>query len=690
MIAPQMLTGQPVKRVLRRLARTICFILATRAVAADPTAEKELQPSQLGGMELEELMKIRVTSVSRKEERIAHAAAAVVVLTQDDIRRSGFNSLPEALRMVPGMDVARLDGHDWAITSRGFNDVFANKLLVLIDGRSVYTPLFSGVFWDVQDTLLEDIDRIEVIRGPGAAVWGANAVNGVINIMTKSAKDTQGGLLMGGGGTEERVFGGARFCGKLGTNVYYRAYAKYFDRDNSVFQNGTDAYDSWYLGRTGFRVDWDATAENLVTFQGDLYGGQEHQTFNVPTFTPPFSTDIRDREHISGGNLLGRWTRTFAENSNLQLQMYYDRTDRNAAIFKEDRNTYDVDLQHRFPVGKRNDIVWGVGYRASSDKIGNTSAVSLTPDSRTVQLFNSFVQDEITLVEDKLNFEFGSKFEHNDFTGYEIQPSGRLLWRPVERHTLWGSVSRAVRTPSRAEDDIRLNEEVIPPGVPPNTSLLPALVAVLGNRQFESEKLIAYEMGYRAEPHKRCFFDLALFYNVYDDLRSLEPGTPFLEPSPTPHLVFPQIVSNGLEGQTYGGSAMVTWRPTDWWRLRPSYTFLQMEVRNKGGSQDPTSAAQAEGSSPHHQFALGSSVDVLPNVEFDSNLRFVDKLAALQTPAYWELDLRLGWRPIPKLEVALVGQNLLHDQHPEFNRTFINNPRAEVERSFYGKITWHF
>jgi len=662
--------------------------IGTQGMAAEERAQKELEPSQLAGLEIEELMKIRVTSVSKKEERIAEAAAAVFVLTQEDIRRSGFTSIPEALRMVPGLEVARLDAHDWAISSRGFNDVFANKLLVLMDGRSVYTPLFSGVFWDVQDTLLEDLDRIEVIRGPGATVWGANAVNGVINIITKSAKETQGTLVSGGAGTEERVFADVRYGGKLASNVYYRVYGKYFDRDNSVLQNGSKAYDSWTQARGGYRMDWEANSENLLTAQGDIYGGEERQIFIVPIFTPPFSQAIRDRVHLSGGNMLGRWTHTFSEESNLQLQLYYDRTYRNSAIFKEGRDTYDLDWQHRFPLGDRNDVVWGGGYRASSDEIGNTFTVSNNPPSRTVQVLSAFVQDEIALIQDKVSLVVGSKFEHNDFTGFEYQPSGRLLWRPVERHTIWTSVSRAVRTPSRAEDDIRLNQQIFPPGVfDPNR---PAVQALFGNRHFDSEKLLAYELGYRAEPHKRLFLDVSAFYNVYDDLRSLEPGTPQLENSPPPpHQLIPLIARNLLEGEAYGGSAAVTWHLADWWRLRPSYTILQMDLRRKAGSRDPVSE-QAEGAIPHHQAALFSSMDLLPNVEFDSNLRFVDKLASLQIPAYWELDLRLGWRPRKNLELSLVGQNLLHDHHPEFDRSFVNNPRTEVERSVYGRITWRF
>lgn len=670
-------------------AIALLALLSTLPVLAQPAPNtaKEWKPSELGSMDIEELMKIRVTSVSRKEEALANTAAAVYVLTPEQIHRAGFNTIPETLRIAPGLEVARLDAHDWAISSRGFNDVFANKLLVLFDGRSVYTPLFSGVFWDVQDTLLEDLDRIEVIEGPGATIWGANAVNGVINIITKSARETQGALLTAGGGTADQVVAGARYGGQLTSNVYYRVYGKYVQSDAFPFENGSRGYDSSQMSRGGFRLDWEAPNENHVTFQGEIYDGQEHQIFIVPTFLPPFSLPVQDRIDLSGGNVLGRWTRSFSEDSNLQLQMYYDRTYRNSGIFREDRHTGDIDAQYRFAAGRRNDIVAGFGYRISSDDLGNTTTISHSPSSRAINLFSSFIQDEITLVEEKLHLVLGSKFEHNDFTGFELQPSGRILWRPSPPHTIWSAISRAVRTPSRAEDDIRLNQQIAPAGV---FGPLPTEFVLFGDRSFQSEKLVAYELGYRAELHKSLFLDLAAYYNDYDDLRSIEPGTPFQEASPGPlHTVNPFTVRNLLEGSTYGGTAALTWQVNNWWRLRPSYTFLEMELHRKPGSLDNTSIL-AEGNSPRHQVYLFSTVDLTSQIAFDSNLRYVDRLPNLQTPGYVELDLRLGWKPLHNLELSLVWQNLLHDRHPEFNRSFVNNPRTEIERSFFGKLTWRF
>src|SRR5438093_3529420 len=424
--------------------------------------------SDLADMSLEDLTKIEVTSVSKHKEKLADAPAAIFVITQEDIRRSGVTTIADALRLAPGLEVARVASHDWAITSRGFNELYANKLLVLIDGRSVYTPLFSGVYWDVQDTLLEDIDRIEVIRGPGATLWGANAVNGVINITTKSAKETIGGLLSGGYGTEEQGFGSARYGGKLGEDAYYRGYVKYFNRDSSALPSGAQANDAWEMYRGGFRTDWEPSAQNLFTLQGDAYAGTENQT--VTLFTPafPFTQPDASKMRVSGGNVIGRWTHTFTPDSDLKLQIYYDRTDRAVDYFKEMRNTADFDLQYRHPLWQRHDVTWGVGFRyADSDTSRSNFTLAFIPPERITRIFNTFIQDEITLVKERLRLTLGSKFERNDYTGFEIQPSGRLLWTPHERHSVWASVSRAVRTPSRAEVDSRIVNTNVPPGVPP-------------------------------------------------------------------------------------------------------------------------------------------------------------------------------------------------------------------------------
>ncbi|MCK5229802.1 MAG: TonB-dependent receptor, partial [Desulfobulbaceae bacterium] len=429
----------------------------------------EIVPTDMTELSLEELMNIEITSVSKKPEKLADAAAAVFVVTREDIRRSGVTSIPEALRMAPGINVARIDSNKWAVTSRGFNGRFANKLLVLIDGRSVYTPSFSGVHWEVIDIFLEDVDRIEVIRGPGATLWGANAVNGVINIITKHAADTQGGLIAMGAGTEERGFGGVRYGTDMGETTYGRFYAKGFKRDEFVHNTtGDDAGDDWDMLRGGFRLDSLLYDRDSVTVQGDIYQGNMNQTLHLPTVSGPFFNKIvEDKAEVEGWNLLTRWQHTLSPTSDFTLQVYYDRTNRDEFVYGEIRDTFDIDLQHQFAAYKRHEVIWGLGYRYTHDDFSDSEILRLDPDSRSDELFSAFVQDKITLMEDCLWLTIGSKFEHNDYTGYEIQPNARLFWAPHTDHKVWASVGRAVRTPSRMEDDIWFINTTFPSIDPP-------------------------------------------------------------------------------------------------------------------------------------------------------------------------------------------------------------------------------
>ena len=634
--------------------------------------EEYRSPSELKKLSVEQLLDVDVTSVSKYPEKLSAAAAAVTVLTEQDLERSGVDNIPDALRLVPGLDVAQVDAHTWAISSRGFNDIFANKLLVLMDGRTVYTPLFSGVFWEVQDTFLQDIDRIEVIRGPGATLWGANAVNGVINIITKSARDTQGLFLYGGGGSEEPGFGGLRYGMKISDDAWARVYVKYFDRDSSVLPDDSNAHDSWDMIRGGFRIDWDPSRQDSITLQGDIYSGREDETYAVPTLTPPFSSVIFSRDNVAGGNLLGRWTERFSPDSELTIQSYYDRTVRNSAVFEETRDTGDIDLQHRFGLDDRQEIIWGLGFRATHDDVKNSLNVSLIPDHRTLKLFSAFVQDDIVIVPDQLRVTIGSKFEHNDFTGFEVQPSARISWTPERSQTLWASVSRAVRTPSIAENDLRLNPAGAPPGA----------VTIFGNPDFLSEDLIAYEIGYRCQPVKQFTVDISGFYNNYDNLRSLEP----LTPAP----IGPTHAANKLFGETYGAEISAKFQVFSEWRLEANYTYLNLQIHKEAGSRDLTTEAMIEGSSPQNEFSVRSLLDLPWNTQLDMTLRYVDSLPAPQIPSYVTLDVRLAWFPRKDLELAIVGRNLLDDRHPEFAPTFVGTQRTEVQRSFYGTFVWHF
>jgi iron complex outermembrane receptor protein len=605
--------------------------------------------SVLKKMSLDELTNLEVESVSKHPEKLSETASAIQVITQEEIRRSGVTSIPEALRLASNLQVAQVDARQWAITARGFNSTTADKLLVMIDGRSVYTPLYSGVFWDVQDLMLEDVDRIEVISGPGGTVWGANAVNGVINIITKNAKETPGWLLSGGGGGAIRDFAAVHYGGRLGGQGFYRIYLKHFDRDGSRLPGGRDGGDDWRMTQGGFRADWTARGGNAFTLQGDAYAGSIDQ-LNAP------------KVQVDGGNLVGRWTKNLSDVSSLKLQIYYDHTHREIpGLFREDLDVVDLDFQHRFPLGSRQDIVWGLDFRQSDDHVGNSAVLAFLPPDLTTRLYSGFIQDEITLVKNRLKLTLGTKLEHNDFSGFEYQPSGRLALRLGDRQMLWAAVSRAVRTPSRIDRDFH-----IPP--------LPGLPGGLaGGPGFVSEKLIAYELGYRIQPSGNLSISAAAFRNDYDDLRSLEPKAP-------------AVFATGFKGETYGAELTTTWQAAPRWRLRAGYTWLEMRLRAKPGSADTASQRQA-GDSPRHQFQLRSSVDLGDKLQWDTTARYVDGLPHQRIPAYWAVDLNLAWLPCKDLELALAGQNLLDGGHPEFGTPA---SRREIRRGVHGKLTWRF
>lgn len=614
------------------------------------------QADDLKNLSIEELMQIDVTSVSRRSQPVCSAAAAVVVITAEEIRRSGANSLPEALRLVNSLHVAQVTQRVWAISARGFNQGgTANKLLVLIDGRSVYTPLFSGVYWDVQDVLLEDVDRIEVIRGPGATLWGANAVNGVINIITKRAENTQGGLVLAGGGQEERGFAGARWGGSLGERGHFRVYGKYADRDSLALVRGGDPEDDQSLGQGGFRADWKTAGGDAVTLQSDAYVGTVGELG-------------RGESDVDGGNLLGRWSRRFSERSGLEVQAYWDRSHRFIpTLFEEHRDTWDLDLQQDFRLGDRHQVIWGLGYRHTRDRVGNSADLAFLPAKRAQDLFSGFAQDEISLLSDRLRVTVGAKLEHHDSTGVEVQPNVRFSLALSDRRTLWGAVSRAVRTPTRLDEDVIF--------------FSPATGAevVRGSRDFESEDLIAYELGYRFQPRPEISVDTAAFFNIYDNLRSQE-----LQPNGGR----PVVLGNRSNAEAWGLETRVHWQPVAWWRWQLGYAWLDHEFSLDPGSRDPV-RGRAEADDPPHRFMVRSYLDLPGGVELDAWLRYVDELVFSRTPGYTELNLHLGWRPTRSVELALIGQNLLHDDHVEFGGPASLN-REAVERALYGKVTWSF
>jgi iron complex outermembrane receptor protein len=637
----------------------------------------------LAAKSLEELMNVEVVSVSKKEEKLFQTAAAIYVITQEDIRRSGLTSIPELLRTVPGLSVARIDGNKWAISARGFNNRFAEKLLVLIDGRTVYSPLFALVYWDVQDLLLEDIERIEIIRGPGATMWGANAVNGVINIITKSARDTQGGLVTTGGGSEERGFGGLRYGGKIGDKAEYRFYTKYFNRSGLVDEAGRETNDQWNMRRGGLRLDWRPTGKDQFTLEGDVYHGDLHQTITSTSLLPPYSVTANDAGEAAGGNVLVRWSRATSPKSELAVRYYFDRTTRYEFLLGERRNTSDLDFQHRFQFGQRQDIVWGASHRYTSDDITNSTVSAFEPNDRGDHLFTGFVQDEVTLIKQRLRFTWGTKLEHNNYSGFEAQPSGRLIWTPHPRQTVWASVARAVKTPSRADSDVRFNFAAFP-----GLGGITYLARIYGNQQVRSAGLLAYELGYRVQPLSRLSLDIATFYNAYKHLRTVEVGQPFVEQTPPPHIVVPIFLRSLMHGETYGAEVAANWDVTHRWKVRGSYSLLNVYLHPEVPRVE-LGVANGDGESPQHQAQFHSLFNLRSNLEFDTSLYYVGRLHKQKIPGYTRADVRLGWRLTEQLQVSLGLQNLLDPRHPEFGSVLGEMP-TQSKRGAYGKVTWRF
>ena len=602
------------------------LIAALLGIPAGSVAQS-LAATDLRALSLEELGNIEVTSVSRQAERLSDAPAAVYVITNEDIRRSGQTSLPEILRLAPNLEVAQVSNNSYAITARGFNSTAANKLLVLIDGRSVYTPLFSGVFWDVQDVLPEDIERIEVISGPGGTLWGANAVNGVINIITKNSRDTQGGLATFGAGNT-KIDGGVRYGGKLGPDATYRIYAKGFWYGDSSVANGPHLHDAWNKPQGGFRIDWGRGLDAL-TLQGDAYGGSESEASGPDLL-------------LAGRNLLSRWTRRLG-NGLFQLQAYYDYANRstfNDSVISE-VTTYDIEAQHSFSPLDRHEVVWGADYRLTEDRVAIASGVFLLPVRRDLNLGSLFAQDSIALTA-SLKLILGLRLEDNSYTGLAPLPSARLAWKVFSDSLLWSAVSRAVRTPSRIDHDL--------------FETVGATTVVAGGPSFKDETLTAYELGWRQQLGSRISLSVSGFYNSYDDLRSFE-----LSPAGG----LPLLVANRLEGHSYGLEVWGDYRVADWWRLKAGFNLLHESLRFKAGSNDPIGKT-AEGDDPRHQLSLRSEMNITDEVELDLGVRQIGRLPAPAIPSYVSFDTRVGWKFLQDVEASVSVTNLFDHRHQEF------------------------
>jgi iron complex outermembrane receptor protein len=643
-------------------------------------AAADADQARLRDLSLEQLGNVEVTTVTKSAKQASRTAAAIYVLTGEDIRRSGATSLPELLRLVPGVEVARTDSSTWSVGIRGFGNDFSRSVLVLIDGRSVYTPLFAGVNWKLQNLLLEDVDRIEVIRGPGGTIWGSNAVNGVINIITRNSKDTLGEFAFLGGGNIDQVNGGFRYGGGAGRNVSYRVYGMAFDR-GTEFHSDRDNFDDWQLGQGGFRMDWETRSRDSFTLQGDIYEGRIGQRQTIASYSPPASNNVNSIQEVSGGNVLGRWRRNLSGGSDIQIQAYYDRTYRFGSQIGETRNTFDLDFIHHFTFFPRQDVTWGGGARWSpSDVIQTVATVDFLPHHQSDDLYSTFAQDEVALVSGKLWLTVGSKFEHNIYTGWEFQPNVRLLYTPSSRETLWASATRAVRTPSRLDTDLQLTGLIA-------TNPLPVFLRLTGNPDFRSETLVGYEAGYRSLLTENVSFDAAAFYNNYDHLQSLELGSLFVESTPAPlHAVYPVVSRNGVEGRTSGVEIAANWKPVNWWRLEGSYSYLHMGLKTKPASVDTTTVNSLEGSSPNHQAVFQSLFDLGRNLDVSLAVRYVSALPAQHVDAYETVDARMAWRPVRHIEFSIAGRNLAQPSHAEFGGD--PGPLIGIRRSIYAALAF--
>lgn len=660
-------------------------------------------------LDLHEVLDLEVTSVSKKPQTVSRAAAAVFVITADDIRRSGAMTIPDLLRMAPGIQVGQISANSWAVSSRGPSGRFTNKLLVLIDGRSVYTPTFSGVYWDVQDTVLADIERIEIIRGPGASLWGANAVDGVINIITKSAAATQGGLLTAAVGNEERGTAAVRYGGRFGDLGYWRIHAKGFERDGtSIGDTGRAGNDDWRQQRLGFRTDLAPGSGDSLTVQGDIYRGRSGETSRLNFLGTPHNVLLGAEQDVSGGNLLARWQHELSASDSFTWQTYVDHYRRDwPAHLEEKRDTFDLDFQYRTRRFPGHDLVLGAGYRSSRDILnasysGIPSSVlpyaTFSPTANRQELYSLFAQDDIVL-SPELILTLGIKLEHNDYTGLETQPNARLLWTPRQETTLWTSVARAVRTPSRVDHDGMVNQDVLAPSSPRNNLPWPVLIRT-GGSIAASESVLAYEAGWKQRLSPALSFDLALFYHDYHSLRSVTFRPPLCQPatlppaacylSPSSHILQVVEAGNDVEGNSVGFELTSDWRPQPTLFFRASLGHFSMRLRGKSGAQ----GMERAGSFPDWQGSLRMSWNPRPDTDVDFWLRRVGELTenagGHSVPGYNELDLRLAWRPDKQVELALVGRNLLHRKHQEFVSELSDMPMMMIERSFFAQVNLKF
>ncbi len=680
--------------IIKKCAYACLFYLSIGdCYAAKQYVDEDVTPpsvEDLLSMSLEQVMALPITtSVSKKQQKVKDSAAAIFVISAEDIRRSGATTVPDALRMAPGLQVARINSNQWAVTLRGFNERTSNKLLVLMDGRTLFSPGFSGTLWETLDMLMENIERIEVIRGSGATLWGANAVNGVINIISKNAKKTQGAELIAAGG-DDQGFGSARYGFQIDKHSFGRVHIQNKKHDSYLNSAGVSNYDGWDAQQGGLQLDLSDGDDDKVKVQGNFFHGQYKEQSLRPLLTAPYFDRLRNQQDTIMFSLLSRWDKTLSADSDFSLQAYYDYQ-QHEFFLPSNFHQFDVDFQHHQKLTARHDLIWGGGYRFIQDHYTNNAYYQYQPVGRGYNLYNGFLQDEMALVPDRLKFIVGSKFEHNAFSGLQIQPNARMIWSPDDHHSVWTAISKAVTTPSRSKQELDIWLATEPPSA--ETGNLP--VKVMGQAssapgKYKSEEVLAYELGYHFQASKLSA-DLSLFYNDYSRLPQIISGSPNVLFSATgvPYLLFPVGLTNGIKGYTYGSELSGTWQATGFLKLNLLYGYLDARFKQPDGSLHPFSYGN-----PQNQFSLRSSFDIKDNLELDLWFRYVDKLPAANIKPvadYTSIDVRLAYRPIRNLELSLVGNNLI-ENHLEFNPDLQlgGGDSSLLSRHFYFKTRLDF
>jgi iron complex outermembrane recepter protein len=664
------------------MRRTVSkFVVLLAGFFAYPTIS--VGENDLTQMSFEELMKVQVTSVSKRNESAHKTAAAIYVITSEDIRRSSATTIPELLRLVPGLHVAQINATQWAISARGFNGVFADKLLVLVDGRSIYSPLFSGVFWDSHDLVLQDIDRIEVIRGPGASVWGANAVNGVINIITKKATDTLGGVTSVGGGVGTQRFGEVRYGSMVGEETAVRAYAKYrsidgFDRlDGSEGENGSE-----YL-QGGFRYDREAGGTRL-SVQGSSFLGEHETEASYPRVFPPYSEYRNHDTDVRGGSLLARYMTPVLGDDELTVQFYGDRYLRDDYPLDELVTTLDGDIQYQFSPLLDHTLTSGLEYRTSSLSLPQQDFLTAEESEYRMNLLGAFLQDSIEVIPDTVTFTLGTKFEYHEYVGPEWQPSTRVSWTPSQNTTVWSAFSRAVDTPSFGGNNLRVPYFVVPGG-PVTTSF-----DIFPNRSQQAVVLHAYELGLRTEPFRDVMIDVVGFVHRYPNAEALYALSPIMESRGSEvYSVVPLTLSNRGEISSCGIETTLTWKPSARWTSQLWYSSVEMDSRVNDPHPGEVVTYTMD-QNARHQVGVRSLFDLSETLQVDLFGRYVDEVPAFDIDSYVAVDARLGWKLSNKVDLSLVGKNLLDGEHREYDSTFIQTPQSRIPRGIYGMIQWRF